>query len=57
MTKKLIITGTDLVTVEINPDSVIIYRQDIKTIEEQAHSMAVQQVTDVRPKKAKSFII
>ena len=52
MTKKLVITGTDPVTVEINPDSVIIYCQDITTVEEEAHTMIVQQVVDVKPKKA-----
>ena len=36
MTKKLVITGTDLVTVEINPDSAITYRQDIQIIEQKA---------------------
>ena len=29
MAKKLIITGTDLVIVEINPDSLITYHKDI----------------------------
>ena len=52
MTKKLVITGTDPVTVEINPDSVIIYHQDIHTSEEEAHTIIVQQVADVRLKKA-----
>ena len=38
MAKKLIITGTDLVTVEINPDSVITYHKDIEMVEEEAHT-------------------
>ena len=47
MTKKLVITGTDPVTLEINPDSIIIYRQNMKTIEEEADTVIVQQVDDM----------
>ena len=38
--------------VEINPDSIIIHRQDMKTMQEEADTMIVQQVADVKPKKA-----
>ena len=51
-TKKLVITGADPVPVEINPGSIIIHRQDMKTMQEEADTMIVQQVTDVKPKKA-----
>ena len=52
MTKKLVITGADPVPVEINPGSIIIYRQYMKTMQEEADTMIVQQVADVKPKKA-----
>ena len=52
MTKKLVTTGIDPVAVEISPDSVIIYHQDMKIIEEEADTTIVQQVADVRPTKA-----
>ena len=51
MTKKLFITGADPVPVEINPGSIIIHHQDMKTIQEEANTMIVQQVADVKPKK------
>ena len=49
MMTKLVTTGIDPVAVEISPDSVIMYHQDMKIIEEEAHTMIVQQVADVRP--------
>ena len=52
MTKKLVITGADPVPVEINRGSIIIHRQDIKTMQEEPDTMIVQQVADVKPKKA-----
>ena len=52
MMKKLVTTGIDPVAVEISPDSVIIYHQDMKIIKEEADIMIVQQVADVRPTKA-----
>ena len=52
MTKKLIITGADPMPVEINPGSIIIHRQDMKTMQEEADTMIVQQVADVKPTKA-----
>ena len=53
ITKKFVIISTNPVTVEINPDSVIIYRQDVKTIEEEPDTMIVQQVASyVRALKA-----
>ena len=51
-TKKLVITGADPVPVEINPGSIIIHHQDMKTMQKEADTMIVQQVTDVKPKKA-----
>ena len=51
MTKKLTITDADPVPVEINPASIIIHRQDIKTMQETADTMTVQQIADVKPKK------
>ena len=51
MTMKLVITSTDPVPVEINPASVIVYRQDMKTMQEEADTMIIQQVADVRPKR------
>ena len=51
-TKELIITGADPVPVENNPGSIIIHRQDMKTMQEEADTMIVQQVADVNPKKA-----
>ena len=51
-TKKLIITGADPVPVDINPGSIIIHRQDMKTMREEVDTMIVQQVADVKPKKA-----
>ena len=51
-TKKLVITGAGPVPVEINPGSVIIHRQDMKTMQEEADTMIVQQVADEKPKKA-----
>ena len=53
MTKKLVTTGTDPVPVEIDPDGVIIYGQDMKTMQEEADTMIAKQVyvADVRPKK------
>ena len=50
--KKLVITGADPVPVEINPGSIIIHQQDMKTMQEEADTMIVQQVADVKPKKA-----
>ena len=38
--------------VEINPGSIIIHCQDMKTMQEEADTMIVQQVADVKPKKA-----
>ena len=38
--------------VEINPGSIIIHHQDMKTMQEKADTMIVQQVADVKPKKA-----
>ena len=52
MMTKLVTTGIDPVAVEISPDSVIMYHQDMKIIEEEADTMIVQQVADVRPTKA-----
>ena len=49
MTMKLVITGTDNLPVEINPASVIIYRQDMKTVQEEADTVLIQQVAYVRP--------
>ena len=51
-TQKLIITGADPVPVEINPGSIIVHRQDMKTMHKEADTMIVQQVADVKPKKA-----
>ena len=51
-TKKLVITGAGPVPVEINPGSIIIHRKDMKTMQEEADTMTVQQVADVKPKKA-----
>ena len=51
-TKKLVITGGDHVPVEINPGSIIIHHQDMNTMQEEADTMIVQQVADVKPKKA-----
>ena len=51
-TKKLVITGADNMPVEINPGSIIIHRQDMKTMQEEADTMIVQQVADVKPTKA-----
>ena len=51
MSKKLVITGADPVPVEINPGSIIIHRQDMKTMQEEADTMIMQQVTDVSSKK------
>ena len=39
-------------TVEINPGSIIIHRQDMKTMQEEADTIIVQQIADVKPKKA-----
>ena len=36
----------------IRPGSIIIHRQDMKTMQEEADTMIVQQVADVKPKKA-----
>ena len=47
-TKKLTIT----VRVEINPASIIIHCQDIKTMQEKADTMIVQRVANVKPQKA-----
>ena len=52
MTKKLPIIGAAPVPVEINPGNIIIHRQDIKTMQEEADTMIVQQVADVKPPKA-----
>ena len=52
MMTKLVTTGIDPVAVEISPDSVIMYHQDMKIIEEEADTMIIQQVADVRPPKA-----
>ena len=41
-TKKLVITGADPVPVEINPGSIIIHCQDMKTMQEEADTMIVQ---------------
>ena len=49
-TKKLVNTGIDLVPLEINPDSVIVNYQDMNHIQEEAYTIIVQQVADVRPK-------
>ena len=38
--------------VEINSGSIIINCQDMKTMHEEADTMIVQQVADVKPKKA-----
>ena len=51
-TIELVITGADPLPVEINPDSIIIHCQDMKTMQEEADTMIVQQVADVKPKKA-----
>ena len=51
MTKKLVIRGADPELVAINPGSIIIHRQDMKTMQEEADPMIVQQVGDVKPKK------
>ena len=51
-TKELVITSTDPVPVEINPGSIIIHRQDMKTMQEEADTMIVQKVADVKPKKS-----
>ena len=52
MTKNLVITGADPVPVEINPGNIIIHRQGMKTMQEEADTMIVQQVADVKPPKA-----
>ena len=49
--KKLVVTGNDPIPVEINK-GVIIQRQDMKTMQEEADTMIVHQLADVRPKKA-----
>ena len=51
MTMKLVITDTDNLPVEINPAGVIIYRQDMETVQEEADTMLIQLVAYVRPKK------
>ena len=52
MTKKLVITGADPVSVQINPGGIIIHHEDMKTMQEEADTMIVQQVADVKPKNA-----
>ena len=52
LTKKLVITGADPVSVEINPGGIIIQRQDMKTMQEEADTMIVQHLADVKPKNA-----
>ena len=47
---KLVLTGSDPVPVEINR-GVIIKRQDMKTKQEEADTMIVQQVAEVKAKK------
>ena len=47
---KLVLTGSDPVPVEINR-GVIIKRQDMKTKQEEADTMVVQQVEKVKAKK------
>ena len=49
---KLVLTGSDPVPVEINR-GVIIKRQDMKTAQEEADTMIVQQVAEVKAKKVK----
>ena len=51
MTMKLVITGIDNLPVEINPANVITYRQDMKTVQEEADTVLIKQVAYVRPKK------
>ena len=46
----LVLTGSDPVPVEINR-GVIIKRQDMKTKQEEAYTMVVQQVEEVKAKK------
>ena len=40
-TKMLVIKGADPVPVEINPGKIIIHRQNIKTMQEEADTMIV----------------
>ena len=47
---KFVLTGSDPVPVEINK-GVIIKRQDVKTKQEEADTMVVQQVEEVKAKK------
>ena len=47
---KLVLTGSDLVPVEINR-GVVIKRQDMKTTQEEADTMIVQKVAEVKAKK------
>ena len=47
---KLVLTGSNHVPVEINR-GVIIKRQDMKTMQEEADTMVVQQVEGVKAKK------
>ena len=47
---KLVLTGSDPVPVEIN-SGVIVKRQDMKTTQEEADAMIVQQVAEVKAKK------
>ena len=48
----IIITCDDPVPVEINPGSIIIHHQYMKSMQEEADTIIVQQVADVKPKKA-----